>query len=153
MRQIKSSRIFYGSLFFSLKNRSDAVIIAAEPANICTGYHSTASAGISIAKTEIAPAGGMYSFISLITAITSKRASAETAYKGNMPSFMQKTYLSPAPRTAQPVIKATAFTGKLRALEFGLENSVNATKSGGATANRKSRNSAGTIIAADKRSY
>ena len=92
----------------------------------------------------------MYIFISFINAITNKIVRAEVTYKGKILHFMQKTYRNPAPSTAHPVISKTAFIGVLRTLELGEENSANATKSGGATAKRKSESSAGTIIVAAK---
>ena len=45
--------------------------------------------------------------------------------------------LETAPTNAQTVISKTVFTGLLRALFFGRENSVNATSNGGAIANLK----------------
>lgn len=63
---------------------------------------------------------------------------------------MQKNHLKAAPNNPQRVIRATDLTGTIRAFEAGLDNSVNATKSGGAATNLKSNITAGTIIAAAK---
>ena len=117
---------------------------------ICSGNHNTALSGISIARIDIAPAGGMYILTALINNITHKIVIAETTYNGNSQQFMQKMYRSPAPNNAHTVISATDFTGVPRAFEFGLVNSVNATKSGGATINRKSKSNAGMIITTAK---
>ena len=53
------------------------------------------------------------------------------------PRVIFSTYLETAPTNAQTVITKTVFTGLLRALFFGRENSVNATSNGGAIANLK----------------
>ena len=122
------------SFVFFFRKHSAAAINTAAPARISAGYISRVSCGIIIGSTPSAPAGGMNcpaNFIMISAAATDRIA----ARVSGSPALQHSRYLSKAPVRAQPVIISTVFTGFERALLCGSENSVNATRSGGAIQN------------------
>ena len=120
----------------SLKNRSDAVMIITEPTRICAGNHRTDGSGMSMARMETAPAGGMNMACAFIRRTTVSMVSAAARYNGKTVKRIQRVYRKAAPISALVPIRRTAFTGFFLAPEDDFENSVNATRRGGATANR-----------------
>ena len=101
------------------------------PTKISSGYINNLSAGISIARIDIAPAGGRYIFIPCIINATSIIDSVANKNSGK-PNAIQAN-LQAQPIKADIVIKAQARLSFFRAGQFSLENSVKATNKGGAT--------------------
>ena len=88
-------------------------------------------------STVIAPAGGIYISVRF-TAMSIIKTAVSAAIVSGSPHFILRIYLETEPAKAQPVISRTVFNGFNLALLHGLENSVNATRRGGETANLKS---------------